>query len=174
MSTSIGSEGGGRVSGGAGSKSDPAGSVPAPVDLSDHVSILRYLHDRFCVGDMETIRSFCSPDFKHFPGALDASTPKGYVHPIGVSFVRPSFGFDDFIAQMVEMNEQMDWGANAKDFFTSPTTSEVMVRSELSATGKNTGKKISFTGWESWKFNEKHQLEQLHCLYDPANWKQIL
>jgi len=150
------------------------GSIPAPVDLSDRVGVVRYLHDRFSVGDLETIRTFCASDFKHFPGALDVSTPKGANHPSGLSFIRPGIGFDEFVSQIAEMKGVMDWGVKAVDYFMSPTTSDLMVHSEVWATGKNTGKKISFDSWEAWKFNEKHQIQMLHCLYDPFMWKQAL
>jgi len=151
-----------------------SGPVSAPVDLSDHLSVVRYLHDRFSAGDMETIRGFCSPDFKHFPGSMDESTPKGTIHPCGTSFIRPAFGFDDFSSQVSEMNGMMDWKVKPQDFFTSSTTSDIMVKSELCATGKHTGKKTSFHSWEAWKFNEKNQIQMLQCLYDPFAWKQIL
>jgi hypothetical protein len=150
------------------------GSIPVPADLSDHATVVRYLHDRFSVGDMETIRTFCTPDFKHFPGSLDKSTPKGSTHPCGISFIRPSVGFDDFVSQMAESKEQMDWGVKPLDMFTSPTTSDIMVHSEIWATGKNTGKKITFDGWETWNFNDKHHVQMLRCLYDPFVWKQVL
>jgi len=168
MSTTIESR---RGTGGTGIT---GGSIPAPVDLSDHVGVLRYLYDRFSAGDMETIRTFCSPDFKHFPGSLDESTPKGAIHPSGISFMHPTVGFDDFLSQMGDMMGQVDWGVKALDYFTSPTTSDIMVSSELWGTGKNTGKKISFHGHEAWKFNDKHQIQMLQCLYDPLIWKQIL
>jgi hypothetical protein len=159
---------------GTGTRSGNSGSVPAPVDLSDHVSVLRYLHDRFDVGDMETIRTFCAPDFQHFPGSMDVNTPKGAVHPCGLSFIRPGFGFDDFVSQMKESREQMDWGVKASDYFMSPTTSDIAVHSDIWATGKNTGNKISFDAWEAWKFNDKNQVQMLCCLYDPFIWKQVL
>jgi len=151
-----------------------AGSIPAPVDLSDHAGVIRYLHDRFSVGDMEAIRTFCTPDFKHFPGALDETTPKGTIHPCGISIIRPAFGFDDFVSQMSEAMGLMDFGVKPLDYFTSPTTSDIMVHSETWAKGKNTGKNLSFNGWETWKFNDKNQVQTLHCLYDPSILKQIL
>jgi hypothetical protein len=149
-------------------------SLAAPVDLTDHVGVIRYLHDRFSAGDMDTIRGFCTPDFKHFPGSLDESTPKGATHSCGISFIRGSFGFDDFVSQMGDMMGQVDWSVKALDYFHAPTTSDIMVHSEISATGRNNGKKITFNSWEAWNFNEKNQVQTLHCLYDPLMWKQVL
>jgi hypothetical protein len=75
---------------------------------------------------------------------------------------------------MGDMMNQMDWGVKGLNYFTSPTTSDIVVHSEFWATGKNTGKKVSFNGWEAWHFNDKNQIQVLHCLYDPMLWKQVL